>query len=290
MGLRVVAYVSHAAARAVPLRCLCLIGDGLATAFEVLLPRRRSRAEQSIAASFPEMSQAECRAVARRSFRNTAYTILELCRLPGMRPEDAVALVDGFDPEPLRLAAAQGQGVLVVSAHFGNWELAGLCLNRTIGPLAVVAHSDSRNAAASVMNAARARLGITVLAASDTRAMVRVLEGGGLLAILADQRPREGGVLMDFLGRPALTYTGPATLASLGNARVFACFCRRLPNGRFQMQVQEVPMIASGNREADVLENTRRINGAVEQAIREAPDNWMWVHNRWKKPKAQVPT
>ncbi len=289
-GLRVVATLSYAAARVTPLRCLGLIGDGLVWALEVVVPRRRRLAEANIAASFPQMSAPECRAIAHRSFRNTARTILELFKLPGMAPQEAVALVEGFDPEAVRSALRQGRGVLIVSAHFGNWELAGLCMAHSVGPLAVVAHTDQRNLAASLMNAARARLGITVLAPTDTRAMARLLSSGGMVAVLPDQRPRQGGVVMDFLGRPAATYTGPAQLASLCEARVFACFCRRVSGVRFAMQVWEIPMAASGNREADVLENTRRINGAIEQAIREAPDNWMWLHNRWKKPKAQVLT
>lgn len=270
--------------RLLPLRALWGVADALA-GLVILLARRRGRmADANIAAAFPEMSPTERRGVYVRSVRNAARTVGEMLKLPYLRPEDLRRLVPVPPLDPVREALAAGSGVLMITAHLGQWEWSAIRLADGLGqPMSVVARPHKHPGADQTIRDARLSHGLRVLDRDETLEMVRVLKTGGLLGILPDQHALEGGVQVDFMGRPAWSVTGPAWLARATRARVFAGFCIRHWDGTFEgVLLPELEMVATQDRDADLIENTRRVNAAIEQAIRMAPDNWLWLHDRWK--------
>ena len=272
-----------------PLRALWAVADGAAYTVMVISPRRQRMAEANIAAAFPALSPAECRGIRRRSVRNLTRTMLEMFKLPALSKEHIGSLVEGHAFEPVREALGQGSGVMVITAHFGNWELMGAYASEYLAPLTVVARDESNGGSGQVLNRLRRSHGTHVVGRTDAREMLRVLSAGGLLAVLPDQHAASGGQLLDFLGRPAWTFTGPAQLAARTGARVFSAFGVRDFGGPFRVEVgPEITLVSSGDRAADVTENTRRINAAIEGAIRAHPDNWLWLHNRWKGQRGQA--
>lgn len=270
-------------ARWMPLRTLRGLADVLAYLAMAVTPRRQRVADANIAATFPAMSAAERKRVRRRSTCNVMRTMLETLKLSSLSPAQVDALIEPVDLTAVREAHREGRGLILVSAHFGNWEVLGAYVAHLLGGVAVVAREGGDARKNALINDGRERHGVQVLGRNDVLAMLRLLKSGGALAILPDQHAADGGVQMDFLGRPAWVFTGPALLAQRTNARVFVGFCVRYGNDPFRLEVfPEVQLADCGDRDADVVENTRRINRLIEQAILAHPDNYLWLHRRWK--------
>jgi len=270
-----------------PLKWLRGIADVAAWLVIALAPRRQRMADANIAVAFPDLSPRERRGIARRSVHGICRTMIELLALPRISREDLERLIATPDLSPVREAAQSGSGVLFITAHFGNWEWLGAHLAHQVAPLAVVALDHKHGGVADIINAARASHGVRVLGRDDTREMLRILGSGGMLGMLPDQHAPQGGIRPDFLGQPAWTFTGPAVLAARTGARVFMVFCLREPSGSLRMELlPELQLRDTGDRKEDVEANTRLINDALEQAIREHPDNWLWLHDRWKEQRA----
>jgi Kdo2-lipid IVA lauroyltransferase/acyltransferase len=268
------------------LRTIRATADAWALLVMAAAPKRQRMADANLAAAFPELTRAQRRAIRRRSAMSIARTMIELLKLPRLSKEDLAQLIVTPDLEPLREAVREGPGVLFIAAHFGNWELMAAHLAHQVTPLTVIARDASHSVTASLINRARESHGTKIIGRRDTREMLRVLTSHGMLGMLPDQHAAEGGMLLEFLGRPAWTFTGPALLASRTGARVFAGFCIRDFDGPFRMVLlPEITLVNTGDRDADVVTNTRLINATIEQAIREHPDNWLWLHNRWKQPR-----
>ncbi len=273
------------------LRAARRLADAAAWLIMAIFRRRQRLAETNIAAAFPGFSAAEVRRVRRESVRNICRTMVELLRLPSMAPQELQDMADCTALSGLRQAASGERGVIVVSAHFGNWEWLGALMAAAGIPLYTVARDAPHSLTARLINEARASHGMKVIGREDLRTMLTALRAGEVLGILPDQHALEGGVLLDFLGRPAWTFTGPALLAMRTGARVIPVFCPRLPDGTFRVEVlPEVEMTDTGDRAADLLTNTRRINAAIEQIIRLYPGQWLWMHDRWKGAASQTTT
>ncbi len=281
------AWLTSLAVRFVSFRGLYLLADALANLIILLVPRRIRMAERNIAATFPHLSPQECRAICRRSVKNIVRTMLEHFKLPYLSAQDLKHLLTGSDLQPMKQALQEGSSVILISAHLGNWEYLGAYASSQVAPLTVIARDAAHPVVAGLINKARQAHKITVLGREDLREMLRVLNAGGMLGILPDQHCAQGGALLEFLGRPAWTFTGPALLAQRSNARVFAAFCvRHFDSGALEVILwPEIELIHTGQRTQDVIVNTQRINKAIEEAIRAYPDNWLWLHNRWKSKR-----
>jgi len=286
LGFLLVARTGRFLARLLPLRGLWAIADGLAAVVMAATPKRQRLADAHIAAAFPALSAWERNGIRRRSVRCIARSMLELLKLPVLSRDELGRLVIAPDLTPVREAAERGHGVLLITAHLGNFELLGAYLSDFVAPVTVIARNAAESSTTSLVNTARASHGVSVVGREETRQMLQVLGSGGVLGVLPDQHAARGGILTEFLGRPAWTFTGPALLAGRTHARVFPVFLVRDFAGPFRLELYpEVVLARSDDREADVIENTRRINAALEQAIRDHPDNWLWLHDRWKKQK-----
>jgi len=281
------AWLTSLAVRYLSFRGIYWVADAFANVIILLFPRRIRMAERNIAATFPELSRQECRAICRRSVKNIVRTMLEHFKLPYLSAHEVKQLLTGSDLQPMKKALEEGASVILISAHLGNWEYLGAYVSSQVAPLTVIARDAAHPVVAGLINKARQTHGVTVLGREDLREMLHVLHNGGVLGILPDQHCAQGGALLKFLGRPAWTFTGPALLAQRTNARVFAAFCvRHFDSGALEVLLwPEIELVNTGQRAQDVLVNTQRINNAIEEAIRAYPDNWLWLHNRWKNKR-----
>ncbi len=272
-----------------PLGWLRRLADFGAWVTIAVTPRRQRLADANVAAVFPQMSPRERRGIVRRSVRSAWRTMVELFALPRLSKEDLDRLIVTPDASRVREAAESGSGVLLITGHFGNWEWLGAQVAHHVAPVTVVARDHRHGGLAAMINEARRSHGVRVLEREGIREMLRVLNSGGVLAMLPDQHASRGGVLVDFLGRPAWTLTGPAVLAARTGARVFVGFCIRDPAGPLRVvALPELQLVRTDDPGADVVTNTQLINDAIGQGIREYPDNWLWLHNRWKERRTPV--
>lgn len=277
---RLAAFGSWAAGHMSP-RALGWFGDGFASLVMVATRKRQRMADGNLAATFPDLTHRERDAIRRASVRNICRTMLELFRLPRMSAAQIAAHVK-LDAGPMMRETLKERGILLITAHYGNWEWLGARLAQEV-PITVIARDAGHDLTASIINEARSSHGMKVIGREDLRRMISVLRSKEMLGILPDQHALNGGALRDFLGRPAWSFTGPALLATRTGALVLPAFPVRQPDGTFIVEVMPPLELAdTGDREADILTNTQLILDAIGDAIRRHPEQWLWLHDRWK--------
>jgi KDO2-lipid IV(A) lauroyltransferase len=243
----------------------------------------------------------DARRVAARMYRSLGLGLCELLWLAG-RPPGALGERFVMAPacaEALQRAASLGHGIVVVTAHTGNWDLAACAAARWLAleggaPLGSRLHVVTKRLSWRALDAywqhLRAEQGVVLVEAEGAAARVReALARGGTVALLIDQAPeRSSGVAtFPFLGAPALHDLGPALLAARARAPIVAIFGHRGADGRHRLELAESiqPEELRGGRGA-LLAATERIARALEREVRAHPEQWLWLHRRWKGARA----
>lgn len=251
------------------------------------VPLRRV-ALQNLEIAFPDKSPAERRRILRASCRNLGRLAAEFCHLPQLDRRALAEIVTIPDRAAWEraLAGCAQTGAIVLSAHFGNWELLAHA-HGVFGHPVTLVHRPMRNLLVDeVIAAMRAHAGTrSIPKKAAARDAIRTLRSGGILGIPSDQnQTTRYGVFVDFFGVPACTTPGVARLAALTGAPVFPGFLvREGESGRHRFELlPQLEMISSGDREADVVANTQRCSRVIEDMIRRYPEQWIWFHKRWK--------
>lgn len=254
------------------------------------LPRRRAVALDNLERSFGgERSPAELRRLGRRSFQHVGMNAVEVCRY-FLRPTHVMlsrVRVEGR--EQLEAAAAHGRGVLILTAHFGNWELLAAAHGLTELPLSIVTRPLDHPLLDDLAARFRRRSGAELIVKRQAvREVLTALRRKRMVGILLDQNAtRAEGVFVPFFGSLACTSKGLALLALRTGAPVVPVFLRREPDGRHCMDVgAALPPPEDGL----VTTYTTTFNRVLEAAIRRAPEQWLWMHDRWRtRPREAVP-
>jgi KDO2-lipid IV(A) lauroyltransferase len=266
------------------LRFGALIGEAL---YRLAVPYRRI-ALKNLEIAFPEKTPEERHRILRASCRNLGRLAAEFCHLPNLDRRALAEIVTIDDPAAWEeaLAGCARTGAVVLTAHFGNWELLAHA-HGVFGHPVTLIHRPLRNLFVDdVIAAVRACAGTrSIPKKAAARDAIRTLRSGGILAIPSDQnQTTRYGVFVDFFGVPACTSPGVARLAALTAAPVFPVFLvREGESGRHRFELQpRLEMVSTGDREADVVTNTQRCSRVIEDMIRRYPEQWIWFHKRWK--------
>ncbi len=275
-----------ALARELPLESVHRFGEIAGWLIYRLGPKRRRLADRNLALCFGDRFDAAQRArITLHSVQNLAKTMLELLRLPAMSEREWEEQVTVRGQEHVEAVLAEGRGVILATAHFGNWELVAATCVRLGWEGQVVARDANDRPTAQVINSAREGAGVKVLAREDIREMLRTLKAGKFLGILPDQHAKSGGIWLDFLGRPASTFTGPATLARRTNAAIIPCFGSRRPDETIDVYfLPPLQVPHTDDRNADIRQATQALNDVLGNEIRKHPEQWLWTHDRWRTP------
>ncbi|MFQ5911989.1 MAG: lysophospholipid acyltransferase family protein [Nitrospinota bacterium] len=261
------------------------LAEGAAKAAFRLRVRLRVVRENLTAAFGGEMTPERLEVLARKCYHQWALSFVEWARTWGRGLDDVLDRVEIEGDEPILHAVAQGRGVILVTAHFGNFEVMPLCWARRHGPINVVVRPLDNPLLDKSLNRLRSRYECRVLTRRGiVRKAIRCLRSGKLLGVLVDQNMvHDEGVFVDFFGKPASTTSLPALLALRTGAAVFPGFILRQAPFRHRMVFgPEIPTIETGDLRADVEANTAQYTQAVEDAIRSHPDHWLWMHRRWR--------
>jgi KDO2-lipid IV(A) lauroyltransferase len=255
-----------------------------------LLPRRRRVALDNVERSFgQQISFQDRRRLARRSFQHVGMTVIEACRYFFRPTGMLLARVRTEGMEHLRAAAGRGQGVLVLTAHYGNWELLAAAHGLSGLPLSIVMRPLDHPLLNDLAVRFRRRSGAELIVKRQAvREIMQALRRRRMVGILLDQNAtRSEGVFVPFFGMLASTSKGLAVLALRTGAPVVPVFLRREPGGGHCLEVApEVPVPSDG----DVVAFTESFTRAIEAAIRRAPEQWLWMHARWRtRPSESVP-
>lgn len=269
-----------------PLRFALAGGAVLGRLAFALARRERAKALASLGVAFPELGRADRVALARRCFAHLGACAAELCCLRQIDPIlERYVEIGPADQAVLDGAIAGGKGVILVTGHFGNWELLGRRLARTGPPLLAIAKETTDPQTTALVERVRSSGRIRTLwrgQGGAGREMRRGLQDGAILVILIDQDTKVRGLFVDFFGVPAHTPRAAADFALSTGAALVTGFIFRRPDGGHRLALARHEVRPSGDPEADSLAITRTLSAAIEQAIRAAPETWVWMHQRWK--------
>ena len=252
-----------------------------------LVGRERRRALAHLEIAFPEKDVAERGRIARAAFSSLGAAAAEVAHIDALRGRFAT-LVD-YDDESRRVmegALANGRGVLVVAGHLGNWELLGFYLAWCGYPVRTLARGLSDPRLSRFVRNYRESRGVhTILRHEEgaPKAMLRAFRDGAILGFFLDQDTDVAGVFVPFFGRLAYTPAGAAAMALRTCAAVVVATMQRLPTGRFVLRIEPYALRESGDRDADVVRVTAELTARLEAAIRRSPEQWVWMHERWKR-------
>jgi len=278
-------------ARWMPVDTASAIGGWIARRIGPLLPVSNT-GRRNLRRAFPELSEAEIERILKGVWDNLGRTVAEYPHLQRIwdydpeRPSPAPRIrIEGA--EQFVALRDDGRPALIFSAHLGNWELLPMAAVRHGLPLAIVFRPPNNPHAAELVRRIRAEAhgGEESLLPSGVEgalAAVELLDRGMHLGMLVDQRFRRG-VLVPFFGRPAQTGTVLAKLARRFDCPVHGARVERLEGAKFRVVLTpplEIPR--SGDAEADIAETMRRVTAMIEGWIRERPEQWLWLHRRWK--------
>jgi len=229
-----------------------------------------------------EKSRGQIGRLGRSVFRELGRNVVDVARLPGITAANVDDLVKAEGLSRLESAYGEGKGVVAVSAHLGNFELMGTFLALKGFTVTVVAAPlfDARLDALLLKN--RVRGGLHVVSRDRAAsAVLRALRKGHVVGLLVDQDTRGAGISVPFFGRPARTPTGPAVLADRAGAPIVPMAIHRLADDTHLVTVRQA-IRPAGRAPEDVESTTRAYTAELERFIRKAPDQWVWMHDRWK--------
>lgn len=288
LGRLLVPFVSLA--RALPEHTVPKLGDTIGELLYVVSAKLRRVALANLTYVYGDCwTRSQIVKMAKQVFRNFGRTAVEFVRLPTMSPEwiRSAVRIDGL--EHMRQAHACGRGTILITAHYGNWELLGARAVLEGFRMNVLARTADDALTDRVINEIRGDIGFRVFARGGSlMPVLRCLRQNEVVGMLLDQNFRSG-IFVEFFGRLAATATGPAELALRTGAPVVSAFIERLPDNTHLIRFGAVPVSRTNNHEADVKRLTQQFTTIIEEAIRRRPDQWMWFHNRWKhRPESEA--
>jgi Kdo2-lipid IVA lauroyltransferase/acyltransferase len=280
--------VLSAVARRLPLRVLRGFGVALGEVAWLVRGRERGLAMRNLAQAFPEWPKKKRRATTRAMFHHLGRIVFEMLWLPRLDAATRDATTEVVGLEQFRALMARGRGAIAITAHHGNWEWAAHCVASFGVDLTALQRERNEADINRFITELRAGANIRTIDRGSTaaaREMIQSLRRGGLLAFLIDQNIRAESAKVPFFGRPALTPLGPAKLAIRTETPVICIFTER--RGPKYILTFHEPIEVT--RDDDPIALTARITAAIEEQIRRAPEQWVWLHDRWReRPKWDV--
>lgn len=281
--------VVSAIGRRLPLPLGQTLGRALGSLAHLVARRERRKALANLAIAFPDWDEAKRRDTIRAMFRHLGTSVFEIAWMRNMDVATRDRLTDIEGAEPLLALLDAGRGVVVFTAHCGNWEWMSYAVGLWGRPTTVLQRERDAPEMNRYITEHRARSGVRTIdrgSAAAGRELIQSLRRGGILAFLIDQNLRTDSVQVPFFGRPALTPIGPAKLAVRTESIVVDILIERLPDGRHRLRVGEPQQC---RRDDDPVKLTERMTRIIEAQVRRVPEQWVWMHDRWRdRPRWDV--
>lgn len=266
------------------------IGKSLGNLGFFIMKSRRKKSIENLSYAFPEKSIEEITDIAKGSFQNLGITFFELFAMSSLTDEQLKTMIDyGSGIELIDEVKKRDQGVLLLSGHFGNWEL----IAYTVGifaelPITIIVKPQSNQFADKFLNKYRTSRGNKIVSMYNAaRTIITVIKNKEAIALLVDQAATEDkDVFVDFFNRPASTFKVVAELALRYKLPIIMGFAVRQPNGTYKAEIMELKYDDIENNYDGILKLTERHVKSLEETIKKYPEQWTWMHNRWKhKPR-----
>jgi KDO2-lipid IV(A) lauroyltransferase len=264
----------------------------IAYIFFAMIPKLRRIAEFNLRLAFPDWDAGRRNTVLRGMVRNLGWMAAEFARFPRYTREniESILILDGHDN--FLNGQRRGKGVLYLTGHIGAWEVSSFAHALYGFPLHYMARPLDNARVDSLVNRYRCLSGNRPIFKNESaRALLKILKDAGTVGILADQNTMpEEGVFVDFFGKSACTTTGIARVALHTDAAVVPGYAYWDSGiGKYRLRFEPaVELVRTGDTERDVFVNTQKFANVIEEIIRKHPEQWVWVHARWKtRPKGE---
>ncbi len=256
----------------------------LSAFFYYCVPIRKDVVFKNISLAFPELTESEKTQLVKDIYKSAAITFIEILSLPALTTDELLSSMT-YDAKIVRECYERGQGLVMMTAHFGNWEYGAIASGLNLGVSIAVVTKNQRNPYVNeFINKCRSRWGNKVVPLGlSIKEIYAELKAKNVVGLVADQRGAADGPRVNFFGRPSAVYTGPAALAIRTGAPLIFCVAVRQPDYHYIFQAVEVGKEnLPADREAATLELSQRCSDKLEEVIRKNPEQWFWMHNRWK--------
>jgi len=266
-----------------------VLGDCLGRLCWPLVPaKRREMAIGNVACSL-KVDRPEAERIAKASAVRFGRMFLEVLHIPALTKESikTYAPIEGI--EHIQRVLAEGKGAVIVTAHAGNWEVLGASLALHDIPIIGVAKQQTNAVMDRLVNHLRRSSGMRIFYSTGVRDMINYLKAGYVIGLLSDQAAGHDGAFVDFFGRLASTPKGAAHFARLRGCGIVPTFITEKPDGTHVITMQPPLYVnATKNREEDLFSMTQTYTKIIEDHVRQHPEEWFWLHNRWKRQPPAV--
>jgi len=277
-----------------PRRVARAAGTGLGAFAWAVLPRLRLSGLRNLELAYPDLPVAERERMLRNLYRSLGWQLAEFCQMRRYTRENTRGLARYEGLENYLTARDRGTGVLIVTAHLGAWELSSFWHSLMGYPMTMVIRRLDNPRVDQLVNDIRCLHGNKVVHKDDfARGLLSAMRRGETVGILMDTNmtPPQG-VFVPFFGVEACTASGLARVALRTGAAVLPGFMVWEPSEeKYVLRFgAEIALVQTGDDDRDVLENTARFTAAIEEMVRRYPEQWLWVHRRWKtRPEGEPP-
>jgi Kdo2-lipid IVA lauroyltransferase/acyltransferase len=253
-----------------------------------VLPRLRRVAHRNLCLAFPELPPEQRAAITTGMFRSIARVLVALAKFPFIRRESLDQWIRLEGCEHVESARRAGRGILFATAHLGNWELSAYAYGLVVGSMNVVVRPLDNPLLDGLVERRRTLCGNRILSKRDpARPILKALAGNEAVGILIDQNTSlDSGVFVDFFGIPAAAPGGFVRLAARSGAAVIPGFALWRPEERRYVLRFYPPVPVTG----DTVRDTQAVQSVLETVIRAYPDQWLWIHRRWKTRPPGAPS
>jgi KDO2-lipid IV(A) lauroyltransferase len=267
-----------------PLGMVFALGKALGWIYGSVIRYHRRDAFANLQRSFPEKSDVEIQSIVRQMYRNFGMNLVEILRLAGGTLDEFKNRIAVEGRDIIDHALQRGKGAVILTAHFGNWDLLGMFTVKHGYKLTIISKDLKSKTINAMWMLLREKFGVNIIPAHQSvRASLKILRQNELLGFILDQnRPREQGIFVDFFGRPACTSPGLAIIASQTQAPIVPVFIHRTPEGNHVLQILPIIEPPPDREPETIRQATQAYTKIIEDQIRQYPEQWIWLHRRWK--------
>lgn len=276
--------------RFIPISVSLWFGRRLGSIVYTFNKKRRLVAYANLKAAFgKEKTPRELRAITKRVYQNLVQTFIEILNLTKVNKKYVDKYVQIPDRYLITNAAKSGRGTILLTAHFGDWELSNLTSSMIGFPIIVLVREQKMKRLNELLNRLRESKGCKVARKGmSTKNMIRALHDKNIVGILSDQDAGKNGVFVDFFGRPTSTHAGPAEIAKRTDSLILPNFIVRVKGPYHKVCLENYIDFRQIKGDDDVKEGLQKFANILESYIRKYPDQWLWPHKRWKSTPART--
>ena len=253
--------------------------------FFYFIPIRKNVVIENLSKAFPELASNEINRIAFNCYKNFIISLIEIMYMRGMDKEEIINILPAGNADLIKRKYEEGKGVILLSAHFGNWELIAASVSARINiPLHIVVKPQRNPYVNEWMNKVRTKWNNKIIPLGvSIRQVYKEIKNKNLVAMAVDQRGPYEGIRLKFFGINTAVYSGPAILAIKTGAPIIYGLTIRQPDYSYKVVLEEIDLSGLPETEEEkILEISRRHTSFLEKYIKQHPEQWFWMHKRWK--------